>query len=209
MSRDDDGFLARWSRTKRAAETREPEAARDGAEAGPALPQEERAPAEPEARDDAEILEALGLKDPDLMEPGDDFAAFLREAVPQHLRQRALRRLWRSNPVLANLDGLNDYDTDFTGDTVAPGMLRTAYQVGLGIVRSAAETEPTAAPQADPDSERTPAEAEIASGHDPAGEAAEDDALSHPVAESGKESQILQDYDRHPARKRMRFRFEG
>jgi hypothetical protein len=209
MSRDEDGFLARWSRTKRGADAREPEAARDRPEADPALPQEERVPAEPETRDDAEILEALGLKDPDLMESGDDFAAFMREAVPQHLRQRALRRLWRSNPVLANLDGLNDYDTDFTGGSVAPGMLRTSYQVGLGIVRAAAETDLPAPPEAGPDAEPSTAEADIRRGHDPAGEAAEDDALSHPATESGKESQILQNYDRSPARKRMRFQFEG
>lgn len=84
---------------------------------------------------DAEILGALELQDPDLMQLGDDFAAFMHSAVPEHLRRKALRRLWRSNPVLANLDGLVDHGDDFTdAATVLPGM-KTAYQVGRGMVR--------------------------------------------------------------------------
>jgi len=55
--------------------------------------------------------------------------------VPERLRRRALRQLWRLNPVLANLDGLNDYDGDFTNAaTDAPGV-KTAYQVGKGLLR--------------------------------------------------------------------------
>jgi hypothetical protein len=46
-----------------------------------------------------------------------------------------MRQLWRLNPVLANLDGLNDYDGDFTNAaTDAPGV-KTAYQVGKGLLR--------------------------------------------------------------------------
>ena len=37
---------------------------------------------------------------------GDDFSGFMARNVPDHLRRRALRKLWVSNPVLANLDGL-------------------------------------------------------------------------------------------------------
>ena len=60
---------------------------------------------ENEDKSDAEILAQFGLKDPDTLEAGDDFSAFLQSAVPERLRRRALRRLWLSNPLLANLDG--------------------------------------------------------------------------------------------------------
>jgi hypothetical protein len=40
----------------------------------------------------------------------------MREGVPEALRNRALRKLWLSDPVLANLDGLNDYDEDFVAE---------------------------------------------------------------------------------------------
>ncbi|MEM9796557.1 MAG: DUF3306 domain-containing protein [Pseudomonadota bacterium] len=86
-------------------------------------------------RSDAEVLTELGLRDPDEMVAGDDFSAFLGEAVPARLRMRALRRLWRVNPVLANVDGLVDYGQDFTdAATVMEGM-QTAYQVGKGMAR--------------------------------------------------------------------------
>ena len=138
MTGHDESFLSRWSRRKRSLDPEPP--AEDAA--APAAPPSE--PAEPaEERTDAEILEELGLKDPDLLEAGDDFRAFLQAAVPEHLRRRALRRLWVSNPVLANLDGLNDYDGDFTQGSVAPGMLKTAYQVGRGFVRDLAEAVDT------------------------------------------------------------------
>jgi hypothetical protein len=33
--------------------------------------------------------------------------------VPEELKNLALKKLWLSDPVLANVDGLNDYDDDF------------------------------------------------------------------------------------------------
>jgi len=83
---------------------------------------------------DDEILQELGLPDPASLRAGDDFAAFLGKAVPEHLRRRALRQLWGSNPVLANIDGLVDYGEDFTAGSVAAGALKTVYQVGRGAV---------------------------------------------------------------------------
>lgn len=88
-----------------------------------------------QAKSEAEILSELGLKDPELMQMGDDFSAFMQKAVPEALRRRALRQLWRSNPVLANLDGLVDFGEDFTDTAmVVPGM-QTSYVVGQGLLR--------------------------------------------------------------------------
>lgn len=84
-------------------------------------------------KDDAEILADMGLPDPDHMEAGDDFVAFMSREVPEHLRKRALRTLWRSNPVLANVDGLNDYDDDFRVEMLGQAPFKTAYQVGKGM----------------------------------------------------------------------------
>ena len=122
-----------WSRRKAAVRA---EAAKEQARA---VRQAERRAAarirEAQAgKSDAEILESLGLPDPETLTVGDDFTAFLSKAVPEHLRRVALRRLWGSNPVLANLDGLVDYDEDFTLGSVASGTLKTVYQVGRGAV---------------------------------------------------------------------------
>ena len=83
---------------------------------------------------DAEICEELGLPDPDTLEAGDDFAAFMKQAVPERLRRRALRRLWLSNPALANLDGMVDYGEDFTDSACVIEGMQTAYQVGKGML---------------------------------------------------------------------------
>ncbi|MDU8929357.1 DUF3306 domain-containing protein [Alisedimentitalea sp. MJ-SS2] len=99
-------------------------------------------------RPDEEILKELGLPDPDTLEKGDDFKVFLTETVPARIRTRALRRLWGSNPILANVDGLVDYGEDFTDAACAIENLQTAYQVGKGmtahvdeLARQAAESE--------------------------------------------------------------------
>lgn len=123
-----------WSRRRAAVQA---EAEAEAAAALAAETEAERETREEVAaeRSDAEILADLGLPDPDTMEQGDDFAAFLKSAVPERIRRRALRRLWRSNPVLANLDGLVDHGEDFSdAATVMPGM-QTAYQVGRGMMR--------------------------------------------------------------------------
>ncbi len=86
-----------------------------------------------EDRSDAEVLEALGLPDPGGLSRGDDFAQFMSRAVPAHLRRQALRRLWRTNPVLANLDRLVDYDEDFGAAARAQSGVASAYQVGRGM----------------------------------------------------------------------------
>ncbi|MFP7673921.1 DUF3306 domain-containing protein [Marivita sp. S0852] len=129
-----------WSRRKQAVEAEALEEKRDAADA------ENRAvQAELEEKPDQEVLEELGLPDPDTLEPGQDISGFMQKAVPERLRQRALRQLWKLNPALANLDGLCDYNDDFTNAaTDAPGVA-TAYRVGKGLLKhiEALEAEET------------------------------------------------------------------
>lgn len=77
---------------------------------------------------------AEGLPDIDSLTAESDFTGFLRKDVPKALQRRALRKLWTSDPVLACLDGLNDYEEDFTdAATVVEGM-KSSYQVGRGFL---------------------------------------------------------------------------
>ncbi|MGR3511371.1 MAG: DUF3306 domain-containing protein [Paracoccaceae bacterium] len=130
----DDDFLSRWSRRKRAvAEDEAPPVAL------PENPVDAREPETPE--EEQALLTRLKLPVPESLQPGDDFSAFMADGVPQFLRKRALRVLWRSNPVLANLDGLNDYDDDFRSPELTQKVLATAYQVGRGIVSKVVESD--------------------------------------------------------------------
>jgi len=109
---------------------------------------------------DAELCAELNLPDPDSLAPGDDFAAFLKREVPERLRRRALRKLWRTNPALANVDGLVEYGEDFTmPESAAGAVVATAYRVGRGLLTPDAEAAPVAAtePGAEPEAGSTPA----------------------------------------------------
>jgi len=94
-----------------------------------------------------DVLRALYLSDPDCMENGDDFSAFLSKTVPERIRLRGLRRLWTANPVLANLDGLIDYGEDFTNAATVMENLQTAYRVGQGMAKHVEEMARQAAAQ--------------------------------------------------------------
>ncbi|MFV1528657.1 MULTISPECIES: DUF3306 domain-containing protein [unclassified Phaeobacter] len=147
MSRDD--F---WSRRRaRVAAEQEAEAAEVAAAARQAA--EEAL----EEKSDAEILQELNLPDPDEMQQGDDFSVFLKETIPARIRTRALRRLWTSNPILANVDGLLDYGEDFTDSAMVIENLQTAYQVGKGMTAHveelARQAEEAAATTADTEQE--------------------------------------------------------
>lgn len=152
-----------WARRKAAVQS-EQEAEEKALEARRI--EEERA--ELEEKSDAEILAELGLPDPDTIEPGTDVAGFMKAAVPDRLRRRALRRLWRINPVLANIDGLVDYGEDFTDAATVVENLQTTYQVGKGMLRhveemarQAAEAEENAVKEQSADSD-TPEDVALA-----------------------------------------------
>ncbi|MBO9395488.1 DUF3306 domain-containing protein [Shimia sp. R9_2] len=92
-----------------------------------------------EEKTDAEVLAELKLPDPDELDQGDDFSVFLAKAVPERIRRRALRKLWLTNPVLANLDELVDYGEDFTDSAMVIEGMQTAYQVGKGMLKHVEE----------------------------------------------------------------------
>jgi len=140
--------LQRWSRKK----------ARAGKDTAPDIPpavepeveaaaaSEEQALAVNETLPERELLEKYGLPDPDAIELGTDITGFMRKEIPEFLRRRALRSLWKSNPVLAVLDGLNDYDEDFTNAASAGNAVQTLYKVGQGFDRTPAVEDSVAEP---------------------------------------------------------------
>lgn len=111
---DDEGVLARWSRRKR----RHALGVSDGSKATPAdgLRASSESPPVPATVPSSEVQPdpTADLPPVESLDADSDYTGFLADGVPEHLARAALRRLWRTDPVLANLDGLNDYDEDFT-----------------------------------------------------------------------------------------------
>lgn len=160
-----------------------------------------------ETRDDAEILRELNLPDPDTLGADDNVSAFMDRLVPDRLRRRALRRFWRLNPVLANVDGLVDYGEDFTDKATVIDNLKSAYQVGKGMLAhiEASKAASTAnAEVADPDP------APDNSADEPGTTVAAHAAEAAPAADTGKEAVPHGDPDApvdRPTARRMRFDF--
>ncbi len=192
---------------------------------GPAGPKPETAPAaapatpgapDADARPDSEILQELGLPEPESLKPGDDFSGFMAKAVPERLRNRALRRLWLTDPVMANVDGLVEYGGDFTDAAMVIENLQTVYKVGRGMLDrltdDAERTEPGNAEVPVADADPAVPEAILPAGAETA-EAGSDEAAS--VEESRPEPRIWPDApvgaqgasrETHHARQRIRFR---
>ena len=152
---ENENFLERWSRRKSgsqdktdaaqikenasedksAAPPQEPaagpdeaaSAAEDQAQQGqdPQNPSETTEPQEPAPWENVDI-ESL-TKD-------SDYTVFMAEGVPENVQKEALDKLWRSDPVLANLDGLNDYDDDYSKWGMVSQVVKTAYKVGQGYL---------------------------------------------------------------------------
>lgn len=184
-----------WTRRKAAvaAEERAEIAAREEAE----RQAHEQALAE---RPDAELLAEAGMPEPETLTTAEEVQDFLKTALPQRLKARALRRLWRLNPVLANLDGLVDYGEDYTDATRVIENMQTVYQVGKGMFDKFAEPDP------EPEEEPLLAEAEAETDEtaEPEPEPDPDTPYSYTFADT-------EDTGPEPApapTRRMRFRFE-
>ena len=124
MADEAGSFLRRWARLKaeqsKPAPAREPEPVAGVPEAAAQAPEEN-----PPAVDDLPAIDELTAE--------SDFTAFLRAGVPEELKRQALRKLWRSDPVFANLDGLVEYGEDFGAAFRNPGPVATLFRIGRGM----------------------------------------------------------------------------
>ena len=121
MSDQDENLLLRWSRRKAEASRAKPAEppakacaapAPDAAAASAPAKQQVVALADgaPQPAGETPAIPAEELPDVETLTYESDFSVFMGDGVPDMIKRRALRKLWTSNPLLANLDGLNDYD---------------------------------------------------------------------------------------------------
>ena len=125
MSGEPANPLRRWSERKaKAREEKEVDAA------------EQVLPPEAPAEGDETVPEVTAEQLPDIdgLDKDSDYSVFMVKGVPEHLKRLALRKLWLSDPVLANLDGLVDYGEDFTVSTLMGDAVKTIYKVGKGLI---------------------------------------------------------------------------
>lgn len=147
---DDESFLNRWSKRKRAA-VAEPEAP-------PPLPEPDTEPQASEITDE----ELAALPAIDDLTFGTDIRPFLRKGVPHTLRNAALRKMWLLTPAIRDhADPAVDYAWDWNtpggvpGDGAAPSPARAAQMLrDLMNPRPTPDAEATVS--TDPDSPLAP-----------------------------------------------------
>jgi hypothetical protein len=158
MTGSGERFTGRWSRLKQEgrAPADEPQTTN--------LPVPEDADA---SAAETPTIPAEDLPDIESLDKDSDYTPFMQEGVPEALKKLALRALWRSDPVLANLDGLNDYDEDY----------KTMLDVGAEAMRKFREAEKMLS-EVDP--ERAPEAEDSDDSEDEETAAADDDDSADP-----------------------------
>ncbi len=129
-------FLKRWSRRKQTddAELTDPSVSDEKNEdrerqQGNEISASEKEAEEKEMAKNREVAEAIDLE---TLNYDSDFGPFMKKGVPEVLKNLAMRKLWTSNPILANVDGLNDYDENFADPAL--NVFKSNWKVGRGFL---------------------------------------------------------------------------
>ena len=134
MSDEEDkdlNFLKRWSGRKTALREKQPNKQ--------ATVSDYDEVALPDRQDENEVDNMAipeDLPDVDALNKDSDFSLFMREGTPEHLKKIALRKLFNSDPAFSVLDGLNDYDEDYSMVGMVTEAVSTRYKPGRGMVDS-------------------------------------------------------------------------
>jgi hypothetical protein len=168
MAEEREGFLQRWARLK--TEHRE-----GGSNDVPASPPE--ATAVDTAAPTTKTIEPEAMPSIDDLTAESDFTAFLKEGVPEELKRLALRKLWRTDPVFANLDGLVEYGEDFGAPFRNPGAVATLFRLGQGM----------------------PGPEEKSQAEEPVSTEAESDSATEHAEQSGPSKEVTADASKVPS----------
>ena len=120
-----EGRLSRWSRLKTQARAEQNVSELTESPADGEVPAGDEPGERPFALEDLPDIETL--------DKDSDFTPFLHIDVPDQLRRLALKKLWASNPVFADLDGLNDYDEDYSALGMIFETVSSVFQPGKGM----------------------------------------------------------------------------
>ena len=184
--KSDDSFLSRWSARKAQSAKGELVADEKPAQTIKEVNEVELDNGEEAKLSDQELLEKYELPDPEDLADESDLTQFLDGDLPERLRQMALRRLWRLNPLFGHVCDMVEYGEDYTdAATVMEGM-QTAYQVGQGYKKKAQDAD-EAAESETPDTEAAESETpdtETAESETPDTETAENETPDTEAAEN-------------------------
>ena len=132
----EENFLSRWSKKKsKQTQIENYSSKQTDPESSTETENQSSLDEENNKLNDEELLKKYNLPNPEKIKTEKSLDVFFKKGVPDRLRQIALRRVWRLNPIIRFADSeINDYHEDFTdAATVIEGM-QTAYKVGKGYL---------------------------------------------------------------------------
>jgi hypothetical protein len=153
---DEEGFLARWNRRKRAAQVdADPRTESQGNSAEPASAPEDPQRIRPAA---AAACPAAPDFDPASLPPiasitaASDIRAFLAPGVPEELTRAALRRAWSADPAIRDFVGIAENQWDFTApnDILGFGPLESGEDVRRLVAKVFGDVPPAPDGEANP-----------------------------------------------------------
>ena len=134
---EEDGFLSRWSRRKRALERGEELAEPAPPEPEAPVAREVACAVEPPAPApvlDEPEFDPASLPPIETLEASSDFTPFFKPGVPSALRHAALRLAWTADPLIRDYMGSLDYGWDFnTPGGLPPGFSNTLAETGEAL----------------------------------------------------------------------------
>ena len=86
-----------------------------------------------------ELANKYEVANPETLVSSVDLKEFMKNKLPDRLRQLALRRLWKVVPIYGEVSELVEYGEDFTDAATVIDGLQTAYVVGKGYVDTVIE----------------------------------------------------------------------
>jgi Protein of unknown function (DUF3306) len=181
---DDEGFASRWSRLKQRARDDKLREAEPPSPPAPveAKPDERKAPEEEKKPFDISELPSV-----ESLTKDSDYSGFMRAEVPEDLRQKALRKLWASDPMLSGPEILDMHNLDYNNVPTFPQGLKSLFRVGQGMLDALeAEDAEKQAAAAKPEGERPAAAKTLPESG--AGNAASHQAAAVPPSETPEKS---------------------
>lgn len=141
-SRDEGGFLARWSRLKRQGGAEPAEERQTPAPTGPAkdevTPAEANTAAESDPSADDDTVPIEELPPIESIDANTDLTPWLKKKLPAEWKQAALRKLWASDEFISTYIGPVEYGWDWNAPDGVPGFgsLRATDNVGSLIAQA-------------------------------------------------------------------------
>ena len=128
---DGEGFVARWSRRK--IEEKEPskDLNSEVSKLEPGTPLETQSSQDVGDEGETNVDDLPDIK---TLNESSDYTPFMKDGVPEKLKRLALRKLWKSNPAFGFIDGLDDYDEDYSAIGIVAQEIFTNYKPGKGMI---------------------------------------------------------------------------